>query len=214
MVDAHRLFVEAMGCVLEQYGADIIGRAFTASEGVELASREHPDVTLIDLHLPDGSGLDAGKEILLADPMARIVAITGVRDRGAEREAIRAGFRGYIPKDARMASVVNGIREVLQGKVVVIPRTRDASAHERAGGSRDARLASDLTERERDVLELIVSGATSEIIADRLGISRNTVRTHVQSVLTKLQVHSRLEAAAFAVRHGLVDPGRGLGVPA
>ena len=214
LIDGQRLFAEALSSVLEGYGAEIVGRAYSGSEGVKLAAAEMPDVTLLDLRLPDRSGLEVGQEILLGNPLALLVALTGVRDASAEREAIREGFRGFIPKDTRLAGVVNGIREVLAASVVVIPSARPGAAIGRPAGGKDARLASDLTERERDVLVLIVNGASSEIIADRLGISRNTVRTHVQSVLTKLQVHSRLEAASFAVRHGIVDPGGGLRVPA
>ena len=118
---------------------------------------------------------------------------------------LKAGFRGYVAKDAPLRSVVKAIRSGLEGRVAVIPPSRSAGAPPPDRSSPVTLMASGLTAREREVLALIVDGSGSVEIAERLGITTNTVRTHVQGILTKLQVHSRLEAAAFAVRHGLVD---------
>jgi len=182
-----------------------VGPAGTVAEAVAAAAREPPDLVLLDLGLPDGDGLDAARAILAADPGIVVVALTAATDPRAVSEAVKAGCRGYVSKDARIPAVIGAIRGALDGRVVTVRPPRSST---RNGSAADL-MTSGLTEREREILELIVAGAGSRTIADRLHISTNTVRTHVQSVLTKLQVHSRLEAAAFAIRHGLIEPGGG-----
>ena len=159
---------------------------------------------LLDLGLPDASGVEAGRAILRARPETVIVALSASTARTDMTAVLKAGFRGYVAKDAPLRSVVKAIRSGLDGRVAVIPPSRSVS---RSSSDRSpvALMANGLTTREREVLGLIVDGFGSVEIADRLGITTNTVRTHVQAILTKLQVHSRLEAAAFAVRHGLVE---------
>jgi DNA-binding NarL/FixJ family response regulator len=127
-----------------------------------------------------------------------------LEDRSAVDEALRLGFRGYVSKDSSVAKFVNRIQRVLDGHVVLPQRL--PSVGSRASRVGEVFLLSDqLSRREGEVLTLLVQGADGAAMASRLGISRNTVRTHVQNILTKLQVHSRLEAATFAVRHRLVE---------
>jgi two-component system, NarL family, nitrate/nitrite response regulator NarL len=164
-------------------------------------------VILMDLGLPDQSGLVAGSAILEAWPQAKILALTAMNDRALADEALRLGFRGYLTKDTPVAQFANAIRSVADGQQVLPHRLAAATPTSRED-SHAAFLASQLTQREREVLELLVQGADGRAVARHLGISQNTVRTHVQSILTKLQVHSRLEAATFAVRHKIVPvPG-------
>jgi two-component system, NarL family, nitrate/nitrite response regulator NarL len=165
-----------------------------------MVSQESPDVALVDLGLPDQSGLVVGKMMLDACPGTKIVALTALDDPRAVEEALRAGFHGYIVKDIPVPQFISQVESVLEGRLVV-PRV--ATVRPQPDGA--ALLSEQLTDREREVLSLLVRGLTGHAIADRLGISANTVRTHVQSILTKLQVHSRLEAATFAVRHGIVE---------
>jgi len=212
IVDDHRLFADVVGRALEQLGARIVGPVGTVADAVEAVERERPDLVLLDLGLPDGTGLDAGRAILAAHPGIAVVALTASTDPRAATEAVKAGFRGFVPKDARIPSVMSAINGALAGRVVVIrPPARTSGPRSTRNSSLTSPLTTGLTPREREILELIVAGSGSRTIADRLHISTNTVRTHVQSVLTKLQVHSRLEAAAFAIRHGLVEPANGLG---
>jgi two-component system nitrate/nitrite response regulator NarL len=126
-----------------------------------------------------------------------------MNDQLVSQEAIRLGFRGYVTKDASVAQFVNSVRSVIDGHLVVPHRLGPAARGDREDHA--ALLAGQLTPRERQVLALLVEGADGRTVAKRLAISRNTVRTHVQSILSKLQVHSRLEAATFAVRHKIVD---------
>lgn len=182
--------------------------AVTSGEaGVAAALRERPDVVLMDLGLPDQSGLAAGAAILAAWPGAKVLALTALSDRALVEEAIRLGFRGYLTKDTPVAQFANALRSVVDGQQVLPHRLAPASGPSREDGHA-AFLAAQLTQREREVLGLLVQGSDGRSIARHLAISQNTVRTHVQSILTKLQVHSRLEAATFAVRHKIVHvPG-------
>lgn len=215
IVDDHRLFADVVAAALEQIGARIVGPVGNAADAIVAVAAERPDVVLLDLSLPDGRGIDAGRTIVQSHPDTIVLALSASTDPRAVTEAMKAGFRGYVPKDAPLSTVVEAIQTALGGRSVVVPsgRSKPTPISSR-GGVSAALLASGLTIREREVLELLVAGLGSRAIADKLQISMNTVRTHVQSVLTKLQVHSRLEAAAFAVRHGLVDSGRGSGISA
>ncbi|HSL68577.1 MAG TPA: response regulator transcription factor, partial [Actinomycetota bacterium] len=156
----------------------------------------------MDVALPDQSGLLAGRRILRDWPEAKILALTALEERRVAAEALRIGFRGYLTKRTPVAQFVSSVRAVLDGQRIMPQRlgsaSRQAAEHEDAG-----LLGAHLTPREREVLALLARGANGREIAAALAISRNTVRTHVQSILTKLQVHSRLEASTFAVRHRL-----------
>jgi two-component system nitrate/nitrite response regulator NarL len=163
-------------------------------------------VALVDIGLPDESGVQVGRRIMEVSPETRVIAVTAMDDQRLGDEIVRAGFRGYLLKDTKVSQLLSAIQVVLSGEVVFPPRIA------RSGTSRDARpsqarlLGQQLTPRELEVLEMLARGAGGREIAKSLGVAPNTVRTHVQSILSKLQVHSRLEAAAFAVRHGLVRP--------
>ena len=207
IVDDHMLFAEAIRVALEDFGMNVIGVASTGAEAIEMLEREVPDVILMDIGLPDRTGLVVGRTIIERWPDATILALTALHDRTMVDEALRIGFRGYLTKDTPVSQFVNSIRSVVDGHLVLPLRLSPMGRRSR-GDDEVALMTEQLSRREREVLSLLVQGASGSAVADRLGISRNTVRTHVQSILTKLQVHSRLEAAAFAVRHGLVDVSR------
>lgn len=206
IVEDHLLFAEAIRPQLEAGGIEVVAVVTTGQEAVVTAARERPDLVLIDLGLPDQSGLTTGAAILAEAPETSVLALTALEDTGSVRQALRAGFSGYLTKDIPVREFVDAVRAALGGQVVVSRRSASAVTGDR-DGSRNAAgmLAEQLTVREREVLLLLVEGASGEQISTSLRISPNTVRTHVQSILTKLQVHSRLEAATFAVRHGIVE---------
>lgn len=212
IIDDHMLFAEAIHLALEEHGFEVVGIAASGDEALSAVRRWHPDLALVDIGLPDRSGLAVGRAILQERPETKLLALTALDDPRTVREALRGGFHGYVVKDTPVSRFVQAVGSVLGGQVVVprplAPRVAGAlSAEEEAV----ALLSNQLTPREREVLELLVEGASGQAIARSLGISPNTVRTHVQSVLTKLQVRSRLEAATFAVRHRIVPgPGRGI----
>ena len=189
---------------------DVVDVVTTAQAAIEAADTHDPELILIDVGLPDRSGIDAGAEILRDHADMKLVALTALADPGAVREAIAAGFSGYLTKDTQAEAFVHALQGVMDGQIVVPQRLgRGAVSQNGSNGSQgnEGLLARQLTPRELEVLQLLAQGAASTEIARRLGVSPNTVRTHVQGILTKLQVHSRLEAAAFAVRHQLVKIG-------
>jgi two-component system nitrate/nitrite response regulator NarL len=205
-VDDHRLFADAVRPTLEELAMDV-STATSGAEAIEAVTAEPYDLVLLDLGLPDEGGVSVGRKILEARPHTVLVAVTAIDDPRAVKEALDAGFRGYVTKDVRIQRFVAAIRAALEGEVVVPRRTATAVTGTRSAEERHAELlARQLTRREEEVLALLVEGARGEEIGRRLSISSHTVRTHVQSILTKLQVHSRLEAATFAVRHGIVSP--------
>jgi two-component system nitrate/nitrite response regulator NarL len=213
IIDDHQLFADVITSTLREVGMDVLGPAGTGSKGLALARKERPDLVLVDLGLPDEDGLVVGKKIIREWPESKVVAVTSRADPRAVQAAIRLGFHGYITKDTSIKQFVSSIKAVLEGQVVMPRRLAKAATGARSPEERHAAmLIAQLTQREREVIALLAEGANSAQIARRLSISPNTVRTHVQNVLSKLGVHSRLQAAAFAARHGLggAEKGRGL----
>jgi two-component system, NarL family, nitrate/nitrite response regulator NarL len=196
--------VDAVRPTLLGLGADDIVVAYTGSDGVAAAKRSEVDVALVDIGLPDRSGLSVGREIMDQDSRTLVVALTAVKDALIARHALKLGFAAYLPKDISLDIFAQGMRNVLRGGRIDLS-SAGPSTSRRPSRTEPWREGSDLTGRELEVLSLLVEGCTGPTIATRLGISRNTVRTHIQSILTKVQVHSRLQAVAFAVEEGLVD---------
>lgn len=196
--------MDAVRPTLLGLGADDIVVAYTGSDGVAVAKRSELDVALVDIGLPDRSGLSVGREIMDLDSRTLVVALTAVKDALIARHALKLGFAAYLPKDISLDIFAQGMRNVLRGGRIDLS-SAGPSTSRRPSRTEPWREGSDLTGRELEVLSLLVEGCTGPTIATRLGISRNTVRTHIQSILTKVQVHSRLQAVAFAVEEGLVD---------
>jgi DNA-binding NarL/FixJ family response regulator len=215
IVDDLVLFAEAVQMALRGQGMRDV-TILTDPEvvlGVLTDEGRRPDVVLMDLGLPGESGLALGARIVRRFPQIKVLALTGLSDPRLLQEAMRMGFSGFLTKDTQVSRLMSSIRTVAEGEVVIPQRLAKSVAggvgrgHPDAPSAMDeeaALLASQLTERELEVLRLLAEGATSPQIADCMRISRHTVRTHVGSLLGKLGVHSRLEAAAFAVRNGLV----------
>jgi DNA-binding NarL/FixJ family response regulator len=205
IVDDHKLFADALGPVLTKMGMEVMDTAPDAARALEAIGAQHPDVVLVDLGLPDVGGIDVGREILRQRPETKVLALTALNDPRAVRETLQAGFHGYLTKDTPLVRFVQAIQASLEGQVIIPHALASAAAGRRSPEERYADMVRDhLTPREYEVLALLVDGTNTKDMAARLGVSANTVRTHVQNVLEKLQVGSRLEAAAFAVRHQLI----------
>lgn len=199
LCDDHPIFIEALGAVLGRHGLTVAGTVTTSGGVVDAVASHRPDAVVIDRHFGDHDGLDLIGPVLAASPETRVLILTADPDRAAAGRALESGASGFLCKTAGVASLVGAVVRVLAGETVVdVP----AAAHPRRSDAH--RLAGYLTPRERECLALIVDGHGSRAIAERLGVSPATVRTYVQAVLTKLGVHSRLEAASFAVRHSLL----------
>jgi two-component system, NarL family, response regulator LiaR len=204
-VDDHVLFAEVLQDALRARGLDVVGTATSGREGVKSAALLKPDVVIMDLDLPDLDGVTAGSRILSELPDVRVIAVTALQSPASVRRAIREGFHGYVIKSASMEQLVGSILALSRAQMVLpleAARTLlGTSTHTGEGLA----LARQLSPRELQVLRLLVQGASSAELARRLYLSKNTVRTHIQNICAKLRVHSRLEAVAFAMKHGIVD---------
>lgn len=203
-MDDHLLFAEAIGQTLSAMGMTLVAISTNADDAMSAVREHRPDLVLMDVGLPGQDGIELGRVILEEAPDVKVVALTALEDGKAVQDALRSGFHGYLTKNCEPGKFRRALESVADGQVV-FPHYLAKQGGTGDGEASDAELlARQLTPREIEVLQLLAEGAASRDIADRLAVSPNTVRTHVQGILTKLQVHSRLEAAAFAVRHALV----------
>jgi two-component system, NarL family, nitrate/nitrite response regulator NarL len=211
MVEDHQLLSDALTAMLRREpDLEVVGVAKSVADAKAL-SRERLDVVLMDYHLPDGTGAEATRAIKARWPGARVVMVTALSDDETVLESIQAGADGYLTKDHAAEEVVQAVRSAYAGETL-LPRTvimeiarRVAAARERGD---DRRLVEPLTPRELEVLRALTEGLSTPEICDRLFIAPNTLRTHVQNIMGKLRVHSKLEAVAFALRYRLVEPPR------
>jgi len=205
LVDDHELFRSGVRAELGD-GVEVVGEAASVAEAVERVKELDPDVVLLDVHLPDGSGDAVVTAVAAERPAVKFLALS-VSDAPEDVIAvIRAGARGYVTKTISPSELVDAIGRVAAGDAVFSPRLAgfvlDAfRAGERVGG--DAQL-DELTPREREVLQLIARGYMYKEIAARLNLSVKTVESHVSSVLRKLQLSSRHELTRWATQHRLV----------
>jgi DNA-binding NarL/FixJ family response regulator len=212
LVDDHQLLSESLAKILSlEPDIQVVGIAGTVADAKAIA-RERLDVVLMDYRLPDGTGAEAARAIKARWPGARIVMLTALNDDETILESIQAGADGYLTKDRAVNDVVSAVRAANAGETL-LPRSvivgiaqRVAAARDRA---QDRRQIEPLTPRELDVLRALTEGLSTPEICERLFIAPNTLRTHVQNIMGKLRVHSKLEAVAFALRHRLVEPPRG-----
>lgn len=206
IVDDHPLFRKGMRALLESMpDIEVIGEAISGKEAVEMATAHQPDVVLMDLQMPKGSGLAAIREIGKTSPNIRILVVTLFEDDESVFAALRAGARGYILKDADEEEMMRAIRAVGEGEAIFSPaiatRLMDYFAASRSLIPQE--VFPELTEREREILTLIARGMTNANIAAELTISLKTVRNHVSNIYSKLQVADRTQAAIRAREAGL-----------
>ena len=212
LVDDHQLLTQALaGLLSREPDMEVVGIAGTVSEA-KSAARERLDVVLMDYRLPDGTGADATRAIKARWPSAKVIMLTAVTDDQTVLESIQAGADGYLTKDRASEDVVDAVRQAYAGEIllpraVVFEIAQRVAAARRRGTARST--IEQLTPREIEVLKALAEGLSSKEICDRLYIAPNTLRTHVQNIMSKLRVHSKLEAVAFALRHRLVDISKG-----
>lgn len=204
VVDDHQLLTESLLMVLEEESdMTVVATAASVAEARLKARRYVPDVVLMDYRLPDGLGTDAARFIREENPDIKIVMLTGFPDDAILVAAIEAGCSGYITKDSAVGEAISAVRAAHAGEALISPAML---ARLLPKLRRDYRgVGSSLTDREREVLNLLAQGSQNSTVADQLFLSVNTVRKHVQSILSKLGAHSKLEAVAVAVREGIID---------
>jgi DNA-binding NarL/FixJ family response regulator len=205
IVDDHEMFTSSLRLALSsEPDIDVIGTAASLCQAKSLLATLQPDVVLLDHRLPDGLGVDAIAELRRLRPAVQIVVLTAAAEDNVVMEATDAGCCGFLLKTSPLQELVAAVRTAAVGELRVsselLGRLLVRLRRERTGP------AADLTAREREILELLAEGLTNASIAERLCISVNTVRNHVQGLLAKLGAHSKLEALAVAVRMGLISP--------
>jgi DNA-binding NarL/FixJ family response regulator len=209
LADDHALFRDGLRSVLEARGLEVVGEAKNGREAVELNKRLRPDVVLMDLSMPDLDGLAATKLILAEQRDARVVILTASEEDADLFEAIKSGAQGYLFKNVQSDELVRSLEGVARGEPALTPALARKLLGEFAKPPAPARSTAvegyeALTEREREVLDLLVQGITSNReLAERLVVSENTVKYHLRNILDKLHVQNRAQVVAYAMRHGV-----------
>jgi DNA-binding NarL/FixJ family response regulator len=202
IADDHPIVRQGLRTFLDVQGdIEVVGEAADGAEALDLVARLGPDVLLLDLKMPVLDGL--GTLARLDDSGVRVIVLTSVSDRGEVGPAMRSGASGFLYKDVEPAALVQAIRAVHGGQVLLAPEAAEAMLAEPVPARPDPRDRIPLTEREREVLALIAAGRSNREIARELVVAEKTVKTHVSNVLMKLGVQDRTQAALYAVRHGL-----------
>jgi len=204
IVDDHRMFAESLARLLsDEADITVLGVAGSGADALDMAAGLRPRVVLIDYQMPERNGVEIAAEIKGHDPGIMVVMLTASTDDRVLLAAIDAGCSGFLTKDRAAAEVADAVRAAALGEALITPAQLarllpKLSRTQRAVGA-------DLTDRERDLLGHLARGGTNKAIAAELHLSVNTVRNYVQSVLTKLGAHSKLEAVSTAVREGIID---------
>jgi len=209
IVDDHRLILEGLQYVLEKDGMEVVGRATTGRQAMEMARTCEPDVVLLDIRMPDIDGLEALAGIKSSKQDAAVIILTSYRNPEYFYRAIASGAAGFLMKEGAPSQITHAIRTVLEGESIIDRHVlrdslRALSATTKKTSSEDKFDIPSLTEQEIRILTLIAEGLTNSDIAEVLTVSPNTVKTHVHNIFVKLGVSDRTQAAIWAIRRGLV----------
>jgi two-component system, NarL family, response regulator DevR len=205
LVDDHEVLRLGLRTLFDSAGGfQVVGEAGTLADGIARAREQQPDVVIVDLRLPDGSGVEACREIRSERPETRVVVLTSYSDEDAVISSIVGGAAGYLLKQTPPRQLVDAIRTVASGGSLLDPAVTGMVLErlKRAGdrGAEDPLAVAGLSSQERNILPLIAEGKTNREIAEVLVLSERTIKTYVSNILQKLQLSRRSEAAAFSAR--------------
>ena len=206
LIDDHTLFRLGLKNLLERSGIQVIGAASTGKEGLEIIQQLSPDVVLLDMRMPDMDGLAVLRQLRESGVTIPISMLTTSNEEHDLLESLRSGAQGYLLKDMDPEELVSALHKIVEGETIVAPQLAGTLARALQGKTDESEQKtplSDLTPRELEILEHLAIGQSNKVIARELGITDGTVKLHVKSVLRKLNVRSRVEAAVIAVELGL-----------
>jgi DNA-binding NarL/FixJ family response regulator len=209
LADDHRIVLDGVHAVLEREpDFEVVGKATDGNQAVRLAREQVPDVMVMDLSMPGLSGIEATRQITAELPTVKVLCLSMHVDRGFVMGALGAGASGYVLKDGAKTELLNAIRAVMKDQVYLSPGVSglvvDAATSKTAANASPAFAL--LTEREREVLQLLADGETTKEIAHRLNLSVKTVGTHREHIMDKLGIRSIAAMTKFAIREGLTSP--------
>lgn len=199
IVEDHDALSRGLELVLGKAGIDVVGSARTEQEGYEIILRERPGLAVVDIGLEDGSGVELARRLAESEPDLGVLIYTGLDDEGLLREAINSGARGFALKAGPARDLVAAARAVASGGTYVDPHLTFV-----LGESATGEVAT-LSPREREVMAALAEGLKGPQVAERLGIAPDTVRTHVENAMQKLDARTRAHAIAIALQHGLIE---------
>jgi len=208
VVDDHEVVRQGLVALLDRRPEfSVVAEAGTVAESLAVTRRHRPDLVVMDVRLPDGSGIEACRDIRAEMPETRVVMLTSYPDEEAVLSAILAGASGYLLKQIRGRDLVTALEAIGRGESLLDPavteRVLDRVRRAASGGEHDE--LADLTAQERKILLLVAEGKTNKEIAAEVFLSDKTVKNYVSSILSKLNLQRRAQAAAFVARHGLND---------
>ncbi|MCX8553564.1 response regulator transcription factor [Mycolicibacterium mucogenicum] len=205
VVDDHPIWRDAVARDLEDSGFTVVATADGVAAAGRRAAVVKPQVVVMDMRLSDGSGVEATIQVLAVSPASRVLVLSASDERDDVLEAVKAGATGYLVKSASKIELADAVRATGDGRAVFTPGLAGLvlGEHRRMAKAPGADPAAGLTERETEILRYVAKGLTAKQIAERLTLSHRTVENHVQATFRKLQVANRVEAARYAIEHGL-----------
>ena len=205
VVDDHPIWRDAVARDLEDSGFTVVATADGVAAAGRRAAVVKPQVVVMDMRLSDGSGVEATIQVLAVSPASRVLVLSASDERDDVLEAVKAGATGYLVKSASKIELADAVRATGEGRAVFTPGLAGLvlGEHRRMAKTPGADPAAGLTERETEILRYVAKGLTAKQIAERLTLSHRTVENHVQATFRKLQVANRVEAARYAIEHGL-----------
>ena len=215
VVDDHRAVAEALQGAISSEGGLDVSATWSGEEALEIVQRDPPHVILMDVAMPGMGGLEAARRILEADPEVKVIMLSAHDDDLLKARALETGASGYLSKISPMDQLIGAVRKARRGEPLheqeEVDRLQRRLQHRRSTDEGERERVARLSARETEILQLMAAGLDSQAVADKLGIRHATVRTHTANALTKLGVHSKVEAVVMAIRHGKVASDAPLG---
>jgi len=203
IADDHEMLRQGLRVLLEEEGFMFVGEASDGREAVRLCEAHHPEVAILDLSMPLLNGIFAAREIIKANPRTKVILLTQHTEEHVVLEALRAGVRGYVLKTRASSELVEALRAVCRGEMYLTQSISQTVVQ--AFLSKADLPARPLSDRERQVLQLVAEGKTTKEIATLLGISVNTAESHRSNLMEKLDIHDTAGLVRYALRHGVIE---------